>query len=137
MKATWIRINVITFGLLLVGAWAWINAIASLLITSEMKVSVELILLFVGMRLLHKDGRRARYALSLLILAGIVVILIPVAAFTISPTVTVSLFGAQYSQYSYVSIGFVITVTVSYLATIAWLYMTLRKDLQYEDPAKV
>jgi len=137
MKPTWKRINILPTILILVGAWAWINAIVSLIIASEFPMSAELILLFVGIRLLHEDGRHTRYALSLLVMAGLVVILVPVAAYTISPKVAVSLFGQDVEPYSYLALGYIILVTGAYLATIAWLYTLLRKDLRFEEPARV
>lgn len=133
MKTTQRRIRLIAGGLLLVGAIAWINTIATFILTSDLIINAELILLFAGMGLLRQNGRRTRYSMSLIVLAGIVVILIPVTAFTLSPTVSVSLFGEQLTPSSFAALLYIVLMTLIYLGTLIWLVLMLRKDLRFED----
>jgi hypothetical protein len=135
MKTTRRRIQCIAVGLILVGSIAWVNTIASFVLTSNLIVNAELTLLFVGIGLLQENGKRTRYLLSLILLSGLVIVLIPVTAYTVSPTVTVILFGEQLTPSSSVAMGYIISMTGIYIGTLVWLVVALRRDLHFDDYA--
>jgi len=126
------RIQLIAGIMIFVGSLAWVNAIGTFMLTSSLNLNAEMVLLFAGIGLFRHHGRRARFALWLILVAAIVVILIPVTAFTISPRVTVSLFGDDLTPTSPLALALVIGLTFSYVATLGWLYFLIRRDLHFE-----
>jgi hypothetical protein len=133
MKSAQQRIRLIGLILTILGAIAWVNSIASFVVTSSLSINAEMVLLFAGMALLRPNTYKAVHVLAIVFLAGIVVLLIPITAFTISPRVNVSIFGESYDPTSTFAILFIITITAAYVATIGWLFALLRKDLRYES----
>jgi len=133
MKSAQRRIRIIGLILTFVGAIAWINTIASFIITSRLTVNAEMVLLFAGMALLQPNAFKSTHVLAIIFMAGIVVLLIPITAFTISPNITVSVFGEEYQPTSMFALTFIIVITGSYVITLGWLFALLSKDLRYES----
>ena len=133
MKSAQRRIRIIGLILTFVGAIAWINTIASFIITSRLTVNAEMVLLFAGMALLQPNAFKSTHVLAIIFMAGIVVLLIPITAFTISPNITVSIFGEEYQPTSMFALTFIIVITGSYVITLGWLFALLSKDLRYES----
>ena len=133
MKPTQHRVRIIGIILTIVGGIAWTNSIASFVISSKLILNAEMVLLFAGIAVLRPNTCKSAHVLSIIFLAGIVVLLIPITAFTISPHVSVSLFGEHYLPDSALGIAIIMAITSAYIGTLAWIFALLKKDLTYDS----
>lgn len=135
MQSAQYRVRFIGIVLTIIGAIAWANSLATFVVSSRLAINAEMVLLFAGLAVLRPDTRKTTHVFAIIFLAGIVVLLIPITAFTIAPTFNVSMFGEQFQPTSTIGLVFILTVTSAYIGTLAWLFALLKRDLRYETSA--
>ena len=133
MKGPQKRAKLIGIALTVIGSIAWTNSILSFVLSSRLAINAEMVLLYAGLALMRPGKHKVAHVLSILFLAGIVVLLIPITAFTVSPHISVSILGENFDPTSEIALGFIVLITGSYIATLGWLIALLKKDLRFES----
>ncbi|MCH8122850.1 MAG: hypothetical protein IH853_06985 [Bacteroidetes bacterium] len=125
MKYSIQRVRVITYLFIVMGFASWLQFLFTFWTQGSLVPGVEMLLLPAGLGLLRNSEGWRKIAIGLIISEIIVVIMVPILGYTMSPVMHVRFFGTALDPNSTSAVLFVIVYTVIILTCLIWITLAL------------
>lgn len=119
------RLKIISLLFILIGSAAWLQFVLSYAVKGDVIPGIEMILLPAGLGLLRHDDNWRKVSLGIALLGALVVVMVPVLGYTISPVMHVRIFGTTLAPDSTVAILFVFLYATLLLGALLWVTVAL------------